>query len=351
MTRPLQTIVIATSLTDASDGVVRTGAALARATGATPWLVHAYPPFLPGFFGDETDTDPRWVQEQVKLLRERVFEQARRTGLSAVAGFSPDRVALRIGSPHREIVDLAHCVHADLVVVGAAEAPHGILGSTAERVIRKASCAVFTVREEAAFPPARVELAVDLSPSSAHAMRWGLGLLAQLGPPLPDMEALFVLNPFEVGGSVHFTPEQVERFASEELLRFVAANAPEGLRPQSTRVRNGYARPEILAAIAERRVDLTVLGTHGLSGFERLVIGSIAAGVMRSAGCNLLIVPPAASRLHDAAVERGEELGGRHSASDGQASPLASSAAALAASTTHSRLWGRSRTSERSRTR
>lgn len=299
MAKPLKTIVIGTSLTEASDGVVRTGVAVARATGASVWLVHAYVPIAmaPGI-----GLDAQWMEEQRKTLHELLTDQAQKTGLSAVAGFSPRQVCLGIGSAHRTIVDLAQSVQADLVVIGTAES-HGILGSTADRVIRKAPCPVLAVRSETAFPPARVEIPVDLSPISAYALREGLGFLEQIGCPAVDTEVLFVLNPFEVGGSIHFSPEQIQRFAGEELSRFVAGNLPEGtpVRPGSTRVRGGYEREEILATLQERKADLAVLGTHGRGGFERLVIGSVAAGVLRTAGCNLLIVPPAAHLRHEPA--------------------------------------------------
>ena len=42
MTKSLKTLVIGTSLGDNSDGIVRTGVALARATGASRWLIHVY---------------------------------------------------------------------------------------------------------------------------------------------------------------------------------------------------------------------------------------------------------------------------------------------------------------------
>jgi nucleotide-binding universal stress UspA family protein len=245
MAKSLQTIVIGTSLTEASDGVVRTGVALAQATGASVWLIHSY---LPIAMAPGVGLDAEWIEDQKKTLCELLTGQAARTGLSALPGYVPGQVQLGIGSAHREIVDLAQRVHADLVIVGAAES-HGILGSTADRVIRKAPCPVLALRPGTAFPPARVEIPVDLSPISADAFRQGLALLGQLGGPPPGMEALFVLNPFEVGGSISFTPEQIRRFAGEELDRFLAANTPEGQRPLPARVRTGYAREEILAAL------------------------------------------------------------------------------------------------------
>ena len=288
--KPLKNIVIGTSLTDHSDGVVRTGLAIAKATGATPWLIHAGSPLLdPSGMG----MDAIWTEKNWNNLRELLDEQATRTWLAALPGFSPDQVRLVVGAPHRAIVELARSVQADLVVIGAAESTGMILGSTADRVIRKAPCPVLAVRSETAFPPLRVEFPVDLSPISANALRQGLDFLAQLGLPAAESEVLFVLSPFEVGGSINFTPQQIQHFAVEELSRFVTASAPASPHPQATRVRTGSARNEILGVFKERRVDLAVLGTHGRSGFERFMLGSVAAGVLKNAECNLLIVPPA----------------------------------------------------------
>lgn len=287
--KTLKNIVIGTSLTEHSDGIVRTGLAIARATGATPWLIHVGSILVdPSGAG----VDAVWTEKNWHDLRELLEEQARRTWLSALPGFSSDQIRLAVGAPHREIVELARGVGADLVVIGAAESAH-MLGSTADRVIRKAPCPVLAVRSEAAFPPIRVELPVDLSAISAHALRQGLDFLAQLGLAATESEVLFILSPFEIGGSINFTPEQIRHFAGEELSRFVTASLPASTRPPSTRVRTGYAREEILAVLEERRADLAVLGTHGRSGFERLMLGSVAAGVLRGAECNLLIVPPA----------------------------------------------------------
>lgn len=295
MSETLKTIVIGSSLTTASDGIVRTGVAVARAAGASPWLIHGYVP--PVSSSELATVDARWLEQQAEELHEVLADQARRTGLADLSGFSPAQLRLALGSPPREILSLARQVQADLIILGAAEgnAMHRIfLGSTADRVIRKAPCPVLVLHAESAFPPTRVEIPVDLSPISASAYRQGLSFLALLGVPLAETEALFVLNPFEVGGSVHFTPAQIERFADEELHLFLKANS-SGEIPRLTRVCTGYPREAILGALQQRKADLVILGTHGRSGFERLTLGSVATEVMHQAHCNLLIVPPEAS--------------------------------------------------------
>jgi nucleotide-binding universal stress UspA family protein len=53
---------------------------------------------------------------------------------------------------------------------------------------------------------------------------------------------------------------------------------------------------EILAQAAARRADLIVMATHGASGLERLLVGSIAERVLRKATiCPVMVVPPRAA--------------------------------------------------------
>jgi len=291
-------IVIATSLSAASEEVMRAGAAVARATGAVPWLVHAYS--LPLFPPELGAGGGRWIEQHAEAQRAQVAQQAYRAGLTELPGFAPGRIRLTTDPPPRAIVELARREMADLIVLGAAECgalQRIVLGSTADGVIRRAPCPVLVVRSAAAFPPARVEIPVDLSPASATVLRLGVDFLARLGVGLGETEALFVLSRAEVGGLFHFTAEQIERFALDELHRFLASH---GASVERVRVRSGYPGQEILAVLAERRAELVVLGTHGRRGLERLLVGSVAAEVMHGAACNLLVVPPEAGELQEA---------------------------------------------------
>jgi nucleotide-binding universal stress UspA family protein len=82
-----------------------------------------------------------------------------------------------------------------------------------------------------------------------------------------------------------------------EMKRFVETECAPG-SPIEPMIREGHAATEILSEAAELHADLLVMGTHGRSGFERLLLGSITEKVLRKAGCPVLTVP----RRHPDAV-------------------------------------------------
>jgi nucleotide-binding universal stress UspA family protein len=51
--------------------------------------------------------------------------------------------------------------------------------------------------------------------------------------------------------------------------------------------------PELIVQMADQeRVDMIVMGTHGLSGWRKLMVGSVAQDVMRHASCPVVTVRP-----------------------------------------------------------
>ena len=60
-------------------------------------------------------------------------------------------------------------------------------------------------------------------------------------------------------------------------------------------VAKGRASAQILEQAVSRQADLIVMGTHGLGGFERFMLGSVAERVLRKAMCPVLTVPPASA--------------------------------------------------------
>jgi len=56
------------------------------------------------------------------------------------------------------------------------------------------------------------------------------------------------------------------------------------------RVLSGHPASEILNFITEEKVDLVVMGTHGLTGIAHFFLGSTAEKVVRRADCSVLTV-------------------------------------------------------------
>jgi len=86
-------------------------------------------------------------------IRTRISEEAEKE-LQSVVPSNPDRIRIEThllhGAPQREILKLVGSVQADLVVMGThgrSGLEHALMGSVAERVIRKAPCPVLVVRE------------------------------------------------------------------------------------------------------------------------------------------------------------------------------------------------------------
>jgi nucleotide-binding universal stress UspA family protein len=71
-------------------------------------------------------------------------------------------------------------------------------------------------------------------------------------------------------------------------------------------VREGSAPDSILLYAREQKIDLTVMGTHGRRGFDRLMLGSATDRVMREACCPVLAV---CQPSHESSA--GGEKGGR----------------------------------------
>jgi nucleotide-binding universal stress UspA family protein len=72
--------------------------------------------------------------------------------------------------------------------------------------------------------------------------------------------------------------------------RFIAAEAAPGV-PVDAVIRQGNVAAEILDHATKMDADLLVIGTHGRSGFERLILGSVTEKVLRKARCPVLTVP------------------------------------------------------------
>ncbi len=64
-----------------------------------------------------------------------------------------------------------------------------------------------------------------------------------------------------------------------------------GLRADGLLLKDGAPEESIARAAKKHSSDLVVVGTRGLTGFRRLVLGSVASRIIAAAPCPVLAVP------------------------------------------------------------
>jgi nucleotide-binding universal stress UspA family protein len=135
---------------DASRAAMEVAADLARRGGANLVLLHAYP--IPGYtFPDgSVVASPKMMQELADQAKKHLEEW--RAEAEKLVGAPRVRGETAVGEPAAEIVSFARASGVDLLVIGThgrTGLEHALMGSIAERVVRRAHCPVLTVRPSA----------------------------------------------------------------------------------------------------------------------------------------------------------------------------------------------------------
>lgn len=198
------------------------------------------------------------------------------------------------------ILDYAEKNDADLIVMGThgrRGLRHLLLGSVTEEVVRFAPCPVFTVRDQKEPVPVglirRILVPIDFSEHARQALAHAKELALLYGAELQILHVFEeVIHPaFYVSGRTsifEFMP-QLQREATkqiQELLDEVVGNQ----YPAEIYLKEGHPAQEIVNFVSEHRTDLIVIATHGLTGIEHFLLGSVTEKVVRMAPCPVLTV-------------------------------------------------------------
>ncbi|MDB4970217.1 MAG: universal stress family protein [Myxococcales bacterium] len=146
----IRKILVPVDFSDGASVALELAASFAKTFGASVELLHVWTPPLmvpiPIVVVTPRSDQPLSLEELASTTASAqmkdLVEQLRKQGIETQA-----RVG--IGSPAHEIVELATLGHFDLIVMGThghGGLAHALLGSVAEKVVRRASCPVLTVR-------------------------------------------------------------------------------------------------------------------------------------------------------------------------------------------------------------
>lgn len=140
----------------------------------------------------------------------------------------------------------------------------------------------------------RILVPTDFSETSANAAEYALRLARQ------NRARIYVIHSIDTSDETsgfylpHLSYEKLNREMKEAasvMLADFCEKHFKGFKNLEARVLIGEPYKEILKAIKGFRIDLTVMGTMGRSGIDRLFFGSTTERVMKKAVCPLLVVP------------------------------------------------------------
>jgi nucleotide-binding universal stress UspA family protein len=145
------------------------------------------------------------------------------------------------------------------------------------------------------FPPKRILMPTDFSPTAASALGHATALAGQFDAELHVMHVLeepVIYAPLTADAlALPQLRENLERDARATLDKVLSEPPLQRLQARPV-LRWGTPYLEIADYAASEQVDLIVMGTHGRSPLPSLLLGSVTQKVLQKAPCPVLAVPP-----------------------------------------------------------
>lgn len=146
------------------------------------------------------------------------------------------------------------------------------------------------VRQNAGMSFKKILLAVDQGAVAARAAETGVSLAKALGA---EVGFVYVVDPSRTvlpGGGM--AAEDLIGLAEEDGRRVIDELRERAALPDASPAFVVVGKPanEIVKTASEWPADLIVIGSHGRQGIERVLLGSVAEAVSKSAHCSVLVV-------------------------------------------------------------
>jgi nucleotide-binding universal stress UspA family protein len=293
--RQLKSIIVGHALRAGGEAALGSAVAVADRCGAAVRLVHVIEP-LDGYQRiSHPLTSPYTVDQIAERVGARLKTMVARPELARLQM----QYEVRSGKPFVELITAARAWSADLIVIGGtSDTERPLLGSTSERIVRKAAIPVMVAKKRLHTSAKTFLAPTDFSSSARNAAEEALMLAQSFSARIVffhawDLSILYrVAYAHELGVSVPtppLSPEEIE----PEWESFLSGLPLEKIDWEKS-FGEGEAASAIVREAEKIRADLIVMGTHGRSGLPHMLLGSVAEKVVRAASCSVLTVKPEA---------------------------------------------------------
>jgi nucleotide-binding universal stress UspA family protein len=211
-------------------------------------------------------------------------------------------IQVTIGTPFVEIIRRARKEAVDITLVGA----HGaqfikdlLLGTTAEKIVRKGDRPVLVVKRPVRAPYRNVLLPTDFTDPSRQALEFAMRVA-----PEAKYQLLHVFQGIE--GQLRragFAKSEIQRYrqqaahqSREEMTQFIRRLGLDGT--SISRLLRYGRPPHVITSVAQGlRPNLVCVGSAGRTGLPHILLGSVAEHVLREAPCDVLVVRSGTARF------------------------------------------------------
>lgn len=278
---------------------------LLKELGADLHLVHVFAPDYPlasmaamPLIVPELEVGTR-VRRHLKDVAKKYSIELRRENIHALKG-----------RPFEEICRLARDRSMDLIVTatrGNTGLKHLVLGSTAERVVRYSPCPVLVVRGADRKKKAsrngksrpvlrfrKILVPIDFSDCSMKGLAYAKALAKQFGSKLVLLNSValqyYITSDEYARYDWPLLMQQAEKASRNQMRNLIEKTDWDGIEVESS-LQIGHAGQQICARAIDHHADVIVTSTHGITGFNHILVGSTAEYVVRHASCPVLVVP------------------------------------------------------------
>lgn len=280
-----QTLMLAADLTPAGDRAFDRAVQLATEWDAVLTVCHVI---------EASSRSPWGIERRVKNA-ETELERLLRGSEDTLK----DRISrhIVIGDPAERVIEHARALACDLLITGPAQVKvlgDKLLGSTAARILRHATQPLLAIRHRENGPYRKVAVAVDFSDASRDAYFRTRALF-------PEAEFTLIhaydVSPDWSGRDADRSMDIVEaeerdrviREAQKRLVDLTTGNAATSLNYASV-LEQGDPEVVLTGYVEKHWPDLVVTGTHGQTGMQQGLIGSVTERLMHTLPCDILAV-------------------------------------------------------------
>ena len=234
------------------------------------------------------DVEPTRVEKEAR----RVLDEEAKN-IENVGGMVTES-HLRMGDAAQEIVNLAEDLKVGLIAVGSrgrSRTKRALMGSVSDSVVRHAHCPVLVARRKPLILPACILVATDGSEEATLAAKTAAKLAYRTYSELHLVNVADTYSSYYVKHETGLA-QNLQQRAQEVLDDQVMKIEQSGGKVAGKHVSVSERHPAdgIVQVAEEAEADLIVMGSRGLGGIKRALMGSVSDSVVRHAHCPVLVV-------------------------------------------------------------